>query len=84
MEGGALAVMLADAHQREFLQLCQACQAVVCCRVSPIQKVGAPQQQHALSDSGHATAASESCLIMALSYRQVIHSATGATMKQDL
>jgi len=53
VEGGALAVMLADAHQREFLQLCQACQAVVCCRVSPIQKAGAPQQQHALSDSGH-------------------------------
>jgi hypothetical protein len=39
VEGGALAVVLAEEHHREFLTLCQSCQAVICCRVSPIQKV---------------------------------------------
>jgi magnesium-transporting ATPase (P-type) len=39
VEGGALAVLLAEEHHREFLTLCQCCQAVICCRVSPIQKV---------------------------------------------
>lgn len=39
VEGGALAVLLAEEHHREFLALCQSCQAVICCRVSPIQKV---------------------------------------------
>ena len=39
VEGGALAVLLAEEHHHEFLTLCQCCQAVICCRVSPIQKV---------------------------------------------
>ena len=45
VEGGALAVLLAEAHQREFLQLCKQCRAVVCCRVSPIQKVLASSER---------------------------------------
>lgn len=41
-EGGALAVVLADVHHRDFLRLCTACAAVICCRVSPIQKAPLP------------------------------------------
>ena len=40
VDGGALAVMLHPEHQDGFVQLCSACRSVVCCRVSPMQKVG--------------------------------------------
>eukprot|EP00210_Caulerpa_lentillifera_P009522 g9080.t2 len=38
IEGTALTQMLKAAYQLRFLALCQKCRAVVCCRVSPIQK----------------------------------------------
>ena len=38
IEGGALAVALTRANQATFLALCSLCRAVVCCRVSPMQK----------------------------------------------
>ena len=38
IEGGALAVALQPQNESLFLQLCQDCKAVVCCRVSPRQK----------------------------------------------
>jgi len=40
IEGGALQYALQDNQQQYFLALCRACTGVVCCRVSPIQKVG--------------------------------------------
>lgn len=38
IEGAALAVALEEKNKLMFLELCQHCRAVVCCRVSPIQK----------------------------------------------
>ncbi len=38
VEGSALAVGLLPDQQVPFLDLCKLAQAVVCCRVSPIQK----------------------------------------------
>eukprot|EP00803_Ostreobium_quekettii_P001400 evm.model.scf_456.4 EVM.evm.TU.scf_456.4 scf_456:36480-52102(+) len=38
VDGGALAVVLKVKFQDEFLSMCKKCRAVVCCRVSPIQK----------------------------------------------
>jgi hypothetical protein len=38
IDGGALAVALQPEFENLFLDLCKACSAVVCCRVSPMQK----------------------------------------------
>ena len=38
VDGGALAACLAPANHRAFLDVCSACRAVVCCRVTPMQK----------------------------------------------
>jgi magnesium-transporting ATPase (P-type) len=38
IDGAALALALQPAHEGEFLDLCRSCAAVVCCRVSPMQK----------------------------------------------
>ncbi|CAD7702859.1 unnamed protein product [Ostreobium quekettii] len=38
VDGGALAVVLKVKFQDEFLSMCKQCRAVVCCRVSPLQK----------------------------------------------
>lgn len=38
IEGGVLPHVLKPTFQEEFLQMCQKCKALVCCRVSPIQK----------------------------------------------
>lgn len=38
VEGGVLTYALKPYVQEQFLEMCQKCQAVVCCRVSPIQK----------------------------------------------
>lgn len=38
IEGAALAVALLRHNALPFLGLCQACQGVVCCRVTPMQK----------------------------------------------
>jgi len=38
IEGGVLSYALKPYVQDQFLEICQKCQAVVCCRVSPIQK----------------------------------------------
>jgi magnesium-transporting ATPase (P-type) len=38
IDGAALALALTPAHEGAFLELCRACGAVVCCRVSPMQK----------------------------------------------
>ncbi len=58
IEGGALAVCLAEFNQDAFLAMCKACKAVVCCRVSPMQKAQVsddilclPLEQGALSKS---------------------------------
>lgn len=44
IEGGALAACLMGPNQQAFMDMCKACRAVVCCRVSPMQKaqVGGP------------------------------------------
>jgi magnesium-transporting ATPase (P-type) len=41
IDGAALALALAPAHEAAFLELCKACAGVVCCRVSPMQKAQA-------------------------------------------
>lgn len=41
IEGGALAACLAESNHRPFMDMCRECRAVVCCRVSPIQKAQA-------------------------------------------
>ena len=38
IEGAALATALLRHNAQPFLGLCQACQGVVCCRVTPMQK----------------------------------------------
>lgn len=38
IEGAALAVVLLRWNAKPFLQLCQSCRGVVCCRVTPMQK----------------------------------------------
>ncbi len=38
IEGGALAQCLMEQNHEAFLELCKECKAVVCCRVSPMQK----------------------------------------------
>ena len=38
IEGDALAVALEENNRMTFLQLCQKCRTVLCCRVSPLQK----------------------------------------------
>jgi hypothetical protein len=38
IEGGALAACLLPANQLPFMEMCRECAAVVCCRVSPMQK----------------------------------------------
>ncbi len=38
IEGAALATALLRHNAQAFLRLCQACQGVVCCRVTPVQK----------------------------------------------
>ncbi len=38
IDGAALALVLQPGHELEFLELCKSCAAVVCCRVSPMQK----------------------------------------------
>lgn len=38
IEGGALAACLIGPNQRAFMDMCRECRAVVCCRVSPMQK----------------------------------------------
>jgi magnesium-transporting ATPase (P-type) len=38
IEGGALALCLRSELQDEFMSLCKECRALVCCRVSPMQK----------------------------------------------
>lgn len=38
IEGAALAVALLRWNAPPFLQLCEACRGVVCCRVTPMQK----------------------------------------------
>ena len=38
IDGGGLAVALQPEFENLFLELCKACSAVVCCRVSPMQK----------------------------------------------
>lgn len=39
IEGHSLSVALEAANQETFLRLCQICRTVVCCRVTPLQKV---------------------------------------------
>ena len=38
IEGGALAQALHRQNANNFLELCKSCHAVVCCRVTPMQK----------------------------------------------
>jgi phospholipid-translocating ATPase len=38
IESSALEEALKEANQEDFLKLCRRCQAVICCRVSPMQK----------------------------------------------
>jgi len=38
IDGSALALALAPPHEEALLQLCRRCNAVLCCRVSPMQK----------------------------------------------
>ncbi len=38
IEGASVAVALEESNRLVFLELCRYCRAVVCCRVSPIQK----------------------------------------------
>lgn len=38
IDGAALAVALQPQHEDALLQLCKECSAVICCRVSPMQK----------------------------------------------
>lgn len=38
MEGGALTIALEQELQDALMELCKLCRAVVCCRVSPMQK----------------------------------------------
>jgi magnesium-transporting ATPase (P-type) len=38
VDGGALVALLQPAREDEFLELAKACDAVICCRVSPMQK----------------------------------------------
>jgi len=38
VDGGALALLLQPQHEDGFLQLAKGCDAVICCRVSPMQK----------------------------------------------
>jgi phospholipid-transporting ATPase len=38
IEGGALAYCLMEHCHSAFLELCNSCRSVVCCRVSPMQK----------------------------------------------
>jgi len=38
IEGGALNMALADKVQDSLMELCRECKAVVCCRVTPMQK----------------------------------------------
>lgn len=44
VDGGALALLLNPQHEDAFLALATSCDAVICCRVSPMQKaqVGVP------------------------------------------
>jgi magnesium-transporting ATPase (P-type) len=39
IEGHSLHVALETANRETFLRLCQLCRTVVCCRVTPVQKV---------------------------------------------
>jgi magnesium-transporting ATPase (P-type) len=38
IDGAALAVALQPQHEDDLLALCKECSAVICCRVSPMQK----------------------------------------------
>lgn len=38
IEGGALNACLTEPNQAAFMDMCRECRAVVCCRVSPMQK----------------------------------------------
>jgi magnesium-transporting ATPase (P-type) len=38
IEGTSVGIALEESNRLVFLELCQYCRAVVCCRVSPIQK----------------------------------------------
>lgn len=38
IEGASVGVALEESNRHVFLELCQYCQTVVCCRVSPLQK----------------------------------------------
>lgn len=38
LEGGALSIALEPQLQDALMELCKLCRAVVCCRVSPMQK----------------------------------------------
>ena len=38
VDGGALALLLHPQHEDAFLELAKSCDAVICCRVSPMQK----------------------------------------------
>jgi hypothetical protein len=38
VDGGALALLLNPQHEDAFLELAKSCDAVICCRVSPMQK----------------------------------------------
>jgi len=38
IEGASVGIALEESNQLMFLELCKYCQAVVCCRVSPLQK----------------------------------------------
>jgi hypothetical protein len=38
VDGGALALLLQPQHEDAFLDLAKSCDAVICCRVSPMQK----------------------------------------------
>jgi magnesium-transporting ATPase (P-type) len=58
IEGGALGVALEEALQTSFMALCKECDAVVCCRVSPMQKAlvrGMDGQEHQPQDQGGGT-----------------------------
>lgn len=38
IEGASVGIALEEANRLVFLELCKYCRAVVCCRVSPLQK----------------------------------------------
>lgn len=38
IEGNSLSIALEENNRTNFLELCQECRTVVCCRVSPLQK----------------------------------------------